>query len=80
MSDGCQTTSHRPILNVITVADGHVNVRRAFDTSGLDKNMPFITDFVMKEMKALGQEHVFSWQECLLIVRLSYQLVTVRPG
>ena len=41
-------------------ADGHANVRRAFDASGLDKNIPFIADFVMKEIKALGQEHVFS--------------------
>ena len=46
MSDGCQSTSNRPILNVIAAADGHANVRRAFDTSGLDKNMPFIADFV----------------------------------
>ena len=60
MSDGWQSTSNRPILNVIAAADGHVNVRRAFDASGLDKNMPFIADFVMKEIKALGQEHVFS--------------------
>ena len=61
MSDGWQSTSNRPILNVIAAADGHANVRRAFDASGLDKNMPFIADFVMKEIKALGQEHVFSW-------------------
>ena len=60
MSDGWQSTSNRPILNVIAAADGHANVRRAFDASGLDKNMPFIADFVMKEIKALGQEHVFS--------------------
>jgi hypothetical protein len=60
MSDGWQSTSNRPILNVIAAADGHVNVRRAFDASGLDKNMPFIADFVMKEIKALVQEHVFS--------------------
>ncbi len=39
---------------------GHANVHRAFDASGLDKNMPFIPDFVMKEIKALGQEYVFS--------------------
>ncbi len=45
---------------MIVAADGHANVRRVFDTSGLDKNMPFIADFVMKEIKALGQEHVFS--------------------
>jgi hypothetical protein len=45
---------------VIETADGHVNVRRVFDLSGLDKNIPFITDFVMKEIKALGQQHVFS--------------------
>ncbi len=40
--------------------DGRVNVHRAFDTSGLDKNMPFIVDFVMKEIKTMGQKHVFS--------------------
>ena len=57
MSDGCQNMSKRPILKVIATADGHANVRRAFDASGLDKNMPFIADFVMKEIKALGQEH-----------------------
>jgi len=56
-----QFNFNRPILNVITVVDGHVNVLRAFDASGLDKNMPFIADFVMKEIKALGQEHVFSF-------------------
>jgi len=60
MSDGWQSTSNRPILNVIAAADGHANVRRAFDASGLDKNMPFIADFVMKEIKELGQDHVFS--------------------
>ena len=61
MSDGWQNTSNRPILNVITVTDGHVNVRSVFDISGLDKNMSFIPDFVMKEIKSLGQEHVFSF-------------------
>ena len=48
-------------MKVIAAGDGHANVRRAFDASGLDKNMPFIADFVMKEIKALGQEHVFSF-------------------
>ena len=46
---------------MIVASDGHANVRRAFDASGLDKNMPFIADFVMKEIKALGEEHVFSF-------------------
>ena len=44
MSDGCQSTSNRPILNVIVTDDGHVIVHRAFDESGLDKNIPFIAD------------------------------------
>ena len=33
MSDGCQNTNNRPILNVMETVDGHVNVRRVFDTS-----------------------------------------------
>jgi hypothetical protein len=36
---------------VIETDVGHCNVRRVFDLSGLDKNIPFITDFVMKELK-----------------------------
>ena len=38
MSDGWKSTINRPILKVITAADGHANVRRAFDASGLDNN------------------------------------------
>jgi hypothetical protein len=60
MSDGWKSTKNRPILNVITAGDGHVNIHRVFDSSGLDKNKSFIADFVMKEIKSLGQEHVFS--------------------
>ena len=60
MSDGWQNTNNKPILNLITTTDGHVNVLRAFDVSGLGKNMSFIADFGIKEIKALGQEHVFS--------------------
>jgi hypothetical protein len=32
-----------PSLIVITETDGHVNVRRPFDASGLDKNVVFAT-------------------------------------
>ena len=34
MSDGWKSTINRPILKVIATADGHANVRRAFDVSG----------------------------------------------
>jgi hypothetical protein len=59
---------------VITVTDGHVNVRRVFDTSGPDKNMTFIADFVMKEISYTmdGVEkgvfpmikHAMPWAQC----------------
>jgi hypothetical protein len=58
--DGWQSTSNRPILNIHAASDGFVNVRRAFDASGQDKNMPFIANSMMTEMRTLGQENVFS--------------------
>ena len=57
MSDGWQNT----ILNAMTEADGHVNVHHVFDASVQHKNMSFIADFFMKEIKAMGQDHVFSF-------------------
>ena len=44
MGDGWQSTSNRPILNILAASDGLINVRRAFDASGQDKNMPFIAN------------------------------------
>ena len=60
MGDGWQSTSNRPILNILAASDGFINVRRAFDASGQDKNMPFIANSMVAEMRTLGQENVFS--------------------
>jgi hypothetical protein len=60
MGDGCQSTNNRPILNILATSDGFIRVRRAFDTSGQDKNMTFITNSMEAEMRTLGQEKVFS--------------------
>jgi hypothetical protein len=60
MGDGWQSTGNRPNLNIHAASDGFVNVRRAFDASGQDKNMPFIANSMMTEMRTLGQENVFS--------------------
>ena len=60
MGDGWQSTSNRPILNILTASDGFINVHRAFDVSGQDKNMPFITNSMVTEMRTLVQENVFS--------------------
>jgi hypothetical protein len=60
MGDGWQSTSNRPILNILAASDGFINVRRAFDASGQDKNMPFIANSMVAEMRTPGQENVFS--------------------
>ena len=57
MGDGWQSTSNRPILNILEASDGFINVRRAFDASGQDKNMPFIANSMVAEMRTLGQEN-----------------------
>ena len=36
-----------------------LNLRRVFDASGQDKNIPFIANSMMTEMLTLGQENVF---------------------
>jgi hypothetical protein len=61
MGDGCQSTSNRPILNILAASDGFINVCRAFDASGQDKNMSFIANSMVAEMRTLGQENVFSY-------------------
>jgi hypothetical protein len=48
------------MLNVHAASDGFINVRRALDVSVQDKNMPFIANSMMTEMRTLGQEKDFS--------------------
>jgi hypothetical protein len=42
MSDGWQSTTSRPIINVILGVDGMLTLRLATDCSGKDKTMEFI--------------------------------------
>jgi hypothetical protein len=60
MGDGWHSTSNRPILNILAVSDGFINVHRVFDVSGQDKNMSFIANSMVTEIHTLDQENVFS--------------------
>jgi hypothetical protein len=54
MSDGWQSTTSRPIINVILGVDGMLSLRLATDCSGKDKTMEFICDLVSKVIEDLG--------------------------
>ena len=60
MSDGCQSTTSRPIINVILGVDGMLSLRLATDCSGKDKTMEFICDLVSKVIEDLGPANIFS--------------------
>ena len=60
MSDGCQSTTSRPIINVILGVDGILSLRLATDCSGKDKTMEFICDLVSKVIEDLGPANIFS--------------------
>ncbi len=46
MSDGCQFTTNKPIINVILGVDGMLSLRLATDCSGQDKTISFICDLL----------------------------------
>ncbi len=46
MSDGWQSTTSRPIINVILGVDGILSLWISTDCSGKDKTMEFICDLV----------------------------------
>ena len=46
MSDGWQSTSNKPVINVILGVDGMLSLRLAADCSGQDKTMSFICDLL----------------------------------
>jgi hypothetical protein len=60
MSDGCQSTSNKPVINVILGVDGMLTLRLASDCSGEDKTMPFICGLLCKVIDELGPENIFS--------------------
>jgi hypothetical protein len=60
MSDGWQSTTNKPVINVILGVDGMLSLRLAADCSGADKTMPFICDLLCKVIDELGPENIFS--------------------
>jgi hypothetical protein len=44
MSDGWQSTTNQPVINVILDVDGMVSLHLAGDCPGADKTMTFIRD------------------------------------
>ena len=60
MSDGWQSTSNKPVINVILGVDGMLTLRLAADCSGEDKTMPFICGLLCKVIDELGPENIFS--------------------
>jgi len=60
MSDGWQSTTSRPIINVILGVDGMLTLRLATDCSGKDKTMEFICDLLCQVIEELGPSNIFS--------------------
>ena len=60
MSDGWQSTTSRPIINVILGVDGILSFRLAADCSGKDKTMEFICDLLFQVIEDLGPSNIFS--------------------
>jgi hypothetical protein len=67
MGDGWQRYSNRPIFNILAVSDGFINVHRAFDTSGQDKNIPFIANSMVAEMCQTLMQDVMDEQGQVLL-------------
>jgi hypothetical protein len=67
MGDGWQSTSNRQILNILAASDGFINVRRAFDASGQDKNMTFIANSMVAEMSKTFMQDVMDEQGQVLL-------------
>ena len=60
MSDGCQSTNNKPVINVILGVDGMLSLRLAADCSGQDKTMSFICDLLCNVIEQLGPANIFS--------------------
>ncbi len=59
MSDGWQSTTSRPIINVILGVDGMLTLLHATDCSGQDKTSSFICDLLCKVSEDLGPKNIF---------------------
>ena len=60
MSDGWQSTTNKPVINVILGVDGMLSLRLAADCSGQDKTMSFICDLLCNVIEQLGAGNIFS--------------------
>ncbi len=60
MSDGCQSTTNQPVINMILGVDGMLSLRLDTDCPGTDKTMPFICDLLCKVIDELGPGNIFS--------------------
>jgi hypothetical protein len=60
MSDGWQSTTNKPVINVILGVDGMLSLRLAADCSGQDKTMSFICDLLCNVIEQLGSSNIFS--------------------
>ena len=60
MSDGWQSTTNKPVINVILGVDGMLSLRLAADCSGQDKTMSFICDLLCNVIEQLGPDNIFS--------------------
>jgi hypothetical protein len=58
LSDGWQSTSHHPIVNVILGARSFFSLRAAVDTMGEDKTMDFIADLIVQHIREIGPEKI----------------------
>ena len=54
ISDGWESTTGRPIVNMVLAANGHSVLRAAIDTTGETKTMEFIADLVVKHINEVG--------------------------
>ena len=60
MSDGWQSTTNKPVINVILGVDGMLSLRLAADCAGQDKTMSFICDLLCSVIEQLGSSNIFS--------------------
>jgi hypothetical protein len=60
MSDRCQSTINKPVINVILGVDGMLSFRLATDCSGQDKTMSFICDLLCNVIEQFGSANIFS--------------------
>jgi hypothetical protein len=60
MSDGCQSTTNKPVVNVILGVDGMLRLRLAADCFGQDKTMSFICDLLCNVIEQLGSDNISS--------------------